>query len=397
MSRSRRQRYPSSRITAAMTRYAAGAGLLLLLPACSLFFSPGDDPGDVLVPVLDGGPVVPPDASEPVRLNRRYDLLFVIDNSDSMAEEQASLAANFDRFITVLQEIEGGLPDVHLAVVTTDMGGSDVIPKCNDSDDGAFQTTPSADCPLGDAFSLDGTFLIDVADESQADGRRRNYSGSLNEAFSCIAQVGTTGCGFEMPLEAMRRGLLDAPASFLREDAFLAVIFITDEDDCSTRDRAMFDTGDAAIDGLLGPLDSFRCFEFGVECSPDTPRELGAKEACVPREDSPYMYGVQEYVDFLIDLKGGAFPIIVSGIIGDAAPVEVATRTGPAGNTLLTLTPSCTSGSGQAVPAVRLQAFIESFQTLDTTRGTVTTICNEDLSDALTGIALLLANLLGSP
>ena len=52
-----------------------------------------------------------------------------------------------------------------------------------------------------------------------------------------------TTSGFEQPLEAMYRALLDPEKlnqGFLREDAFLAVIIISDEDDCSTEDNRMF-------------------------------------------------------------------------------------------------------------------------------------------------------------
>jgi hypothetical protein len=193
----------------------------------------------------------------------------------------------------------------------------------------------------------------------------------------------------------MRRGLLNAPEGFLRPEAFLAVIFIADEDDCSTREYNMFDTNETALDGPLGPLDSFRCFEFGVECTPDEGRNVvGLREECVPRKNSQYMYDVQEYVDFLTDLKGGRYPIIVAGIVGDPEPIEVSTRTIPATNeTRPTLKFSCESSSGVAFPAVRLGAFLESFRE----RNTVTTICNEDLSQAITQVATLLANVVGNP
>jgi hypothetical protein len=41
--------------------------------------------------------------------NRNADILFVIDNSGSMTEEQASLRANFGKFMDVLATIEGGI------------------------------------------------------------------------------------------------------------------------------------------------------------------------------------------------------------------------------------------------------------------------------------------------
>ena len=58
----------------------------------------------------------------PVTVNRNVDLLFVIDDSPSMADKQANLAANFPNFINVLNTIQGGLPDVHIGVVTSDVG-----------------------------------------------------------------------------------------------------------------------------------------------------------------------------------------------------------------------------------------------------------------------------------
>src|SRR5438105_4446969 len=67
----------------------------------------------------------------PLQLNRNLDLLFVIDNSGSMKEEQTGLAANFPKFIQVLQQVQGGLPDVHMGVVSSNMGaGNNGINNC---------------------------------------------------------------------------------------------------------------------------------------------------------------------------------------------------------------------------------------------------------------------------
>jgi hypothetical protein len=57
------------------------------------------------------------------------------------------------------------------------------------------------------------------------------------------------------------------------------------------------------------------------------------------------------------------------------------------------LAPSCESSAGKADPAVRLKAFFDAFPQ----RNTVTTICNQDLSDALVQIAELLALAIGTP
>ncbi len=323
----------------------------------------------------------------PVEINRDIDILFVIDNSGSMAEEQASLATNFNRFINVLNNIEGGLPNVHIGVVSTDTGaGPFNISGCSgNGDNGVLQSAPQSACTPPSA-----AYISDIANPDGT--RNKNYTGSLDETFTCIARLGIDGCGFEQPLESMRRALNGSNptnSGFLRPDAFLAVVIISDEDDCSTEDTSMFDTSQTSISDPLGPLSSFRCFEFGVKCEPDDPRTPGPRQNCESREDSAYMFKVQEYVDFLKALKSDSNMVIVAGIVGNDTPVTVGTTdmANPE------LDPSCVSSSGEADPGVRLKAFIDQFPQ----RGTVQTICNDDLSDALNVIAQLLAKVIGNP
>ena len=88
----------------------------------------------------------------PVKLNRNIDILFVIDDSGSMGEEQASLARNFPAFVNVLNTIPGGLPDVHIGVVSSNVGTGGVnIGGCS-----------SATLPEGD----DGNLWVREMDES---------------------------------------------------------------------------------------------------------------------------------------------------------------------------------------------------------------------------------------
>src|SRR5689334_16262840 len=58
----------------------------------------------------------------PVHQNRDIDILFMIDNSGSMQDKQTNLKNNFKNFTDVLSSIEGGLPNIHLGVVTSDVG-----------------------------------------------------------------------------------------------------------------------------------------------------------------------------------------------------------------------------------------------------------------------------------
>ena len=325
----------------------------------------------------------------PVEVNRDIDILFVIDNSGSMAEEQASLATNFNRFVNVLENIEGGLPNIHLGVVSSDLGaGPYNISDCSgNGDNGALQNAPRD----GSCSPPAGAFISDIANPDGS--RTKNYTGTLADTFSCIARLGINGCGFEHHLESMRRGLNGSNpqnAGFLRDNAYLAVVIMADEDDCSAKNTQMFDTSQTGIDDPLGPLSSFRCTEFGVECDVPNMRQVGPRMECHSREDSPYMYDVQEYIDFLKGLKDDPSQIIVAGIVGPPTPFVVGADM--AGKP--TLEPSCAlEGVGEAAPAVRIAQFLAGFPG----RNTITTICSDDLSDALTLIANLLRKVIGSP
>ena len=329
----------------------------------------------------------------PVNLNRNIDILFVIDDSGSMGEEQASLARNFPAFINLLSTIEGGLPDVHIGVVSSNVGTGGVnIGGCStasqpDGDDGNLQTNGCAGATAG--------YLEDIR---QADGSRlRNYSGDLASVFTCMAQLGTTGCGFEAHLESAYRALQPGKnPGFLRPDAYLAIVFVADEDDCSALPGgALFGDPMATIGSPLGPRTSFRCWEFGVECDNEpNPRAFGTYRNCRPRAASPYMQGVQRYVDYVRSLKDSPRDIVVAGIIGNVDDERTSVVVAdPDDVTRPMLAPACTSAVGVAAPAHRIQAFLDSFGD----HATQTTICNENLDDALVQIGELLKITLGAP
>jgi hypothetical protein len=180
----------------------------------------------------------------PVKINRDVDILFLIDNSPSMADKQQNLADNFPRFIEVLDSIQGGRPNVHIGVVTSDMGSKGALDPAPGPPVGKLNDGRCAD--LGDAgiMKLSGAAVsggLFISDILQMDGvtRTQNYSGgsdALKTVFAQMAKVGDGGCGFEQHLEAMKQALEPVTAAnrgFLRDGAYLAVIFIADEDDCS--------------------------------------------------------------------------------------------------------------------------------------------------------------------
>jgi hypothetical protein len=192
-------------------------------------------------------------------VNRDIDVLWVIDDSPGMLDVQTNLKNNFPNFINVLNTLEGGLPNLHLGVVSSDVGTQ----GSQDASPGpAIGSGPGSCSGVGKGGNLltSGTPVVYgsfISDTRNTDGtRNKNYTGTLENAFSAIASVGASGCGFEQPLAAARRALSNNPANagFLRPSAHLAVLFLTDEDDCSMAHSSLL----GADTSTLGPLQPLR-------------------------------------------------------------------------------------------------------------------------------------------
>ncbi|MDB4962079.1 MAG: hypothetical protein JWP01_2078 [Myxococcales bacterium] len=343
----------------------------------------------------------------PVTVNRNVDILFVIDDSPSMADKQANLASNFPNFINVLNTIQGGLPDVHIGVVTSDVGTKgtqDAAPGPSIGgigSGGCSGTGKSGNLQIYGA-PVTSPYISDIASATMPGTRIKNYTGNLDTVFGQMATgAGAGGCGFEQHLEAMKRALNSNPANagFLRPDAYLAVIFIADEDDCSMSHSSML----GPPSGALGTLQSFRCTRFGVTCdvggaSTDAMNQVGTKSTCHPNESSAYLEKVGAYVDFLKKLKTDPTKVIVAGIMGVSEPFQVELRP-PSGSATpeQALRPSCSYQGATTLqtadPPARLKFFLDQFPN----RNTFTSICQQDLSEGLALIAQLLKTVLGDP
>ena len=326
-----------------------------------------------------------------VQPNRDLDVLFVIDNSDSMGEEQASLATNFPTFMDALAKIEGGLPNVHIGVVSSDLG---IAPftgdNCNNSggDNGVLQNKPRGACqaPMNGA-----RFISDVA-SSDGTTRVRNYAGALPDVFSCIAKLGTSGCGYERHLESMHRALDPGTvenAGFLRPGAYLAVIVIGDEDDCSAAvPQSFYDTAAALDDAdpAKSPLGKvlWRCTGFGVLCDgAKIGRGPATYQSCVadgaPEDLNGLLYHPQFFVDGLRSLKSDPNLLFTAVIAGPTTPFAIGPKDGV--DQLLNSCPA--SSAGNAAPAVRLKYFTDQFGP----HGKFVSICDANLAPALNSIA----------
>ncbi len=375
--------------------------LPLLLAATGLLAGCPDREVSALVP----DPAKVEFKSIPVKVNRNLDLLFVIDNSNSMKEEQDSLRANFPRFINILSTIEGGLPDVHIGVVSSDVGtnggnpyGSGTGSCTRAGGDGILRALTPAH--VGGMTNV--RYISDIKNETTG-MRVTNYSGApLSEVFSDIANVGDQGCGFEMHLRAMQKAIDPAGhagasgpnTGFIRDNAYLAVVVIADEDDCSVlpdQGNAFFGQGD------IDRVGSYACFRSSTVCDGNLGDQVGARENCRTNNNSRYHEKISAFIKSLQDRKGDPSLLIVAGIIGNSNPVTVGTRTIQNGTiTVPALVPSCQyqgpNGTQRAYPGVRLETFLRGFP-----QTTTTTICNSDLSGGLEQIARLLKTVIGSP
>jgi hypothetical protein len=364
-----------------VTRRAATAILVASLAACSSK-SP-KQPLDAPPPPDDVAPL-PPFTQH---ITGDLDLLFVVDNSASTSDKQTVFAQNFPAFVAALDAFPGGRPNLHLGVVTTtvDIGVQGFGPGCPSpaaADNGLFVNTPRV---ATGCSGPTGRFIFDV--KNSAGGRTVNYPGTLDQVFSCIAQVGATGCGFEAPLEGMKRaldGTHPENAGFLRTGANLAIVIITDEDDCSVRDASLFGLGSAAA----GPGD-FRCQPlYAYTCDqPISASGPGTYDNCTVRTGS-YLADPGYYYAFLTSLVPAA-SLYVAVIGGDpATSIQTGMITTPFSQSLA-LEPSCTAtiNGNTAIgrPGIRLASFAQQLGG----HGLYQSVCQSDYSSALSQIGAL--------
>ena len=319
-----------------------------------------------------------------VRFNpiNNIDIMFVVDNSISMGDEQAFLRRDFPRFLESLTENRALRPNIHVGVISTDVAIGD-LEQC-EGDDGKLQHG-NGDCGFGPE-----PYLFDVANEESL-SRDVNFSGSITDAFSCAADLGVEGCGFEQPLRSMQIAL-DGNGynqGFLREDAFLAIVFITDEDDCSSEQELFFSDPTADLSSELGPLKSFRCFEHGVTCGEDDLRSEGLKSSCDALDSSRFMTPISSYVDFLENLKGDLSLVMTAAISGPVnRDVFVSAEVDALGNDFSKVSKTCTTNESDpnagAVSPYRLARFIDATSPL---ASPLKSICSNGLEEPLDEIA----------
>jgi hypothetical protein len=246
----------------------------------------------------------------------KMDIVFVVDNSGSMEEEQSNLASNFPMFASLLEAytVNNGQPlDFRVALTTTgrdvayqiDLGGGlGTFPQNEQGEDGEFRNN----CNVNKRW-------LDRTDATMA------------QTLACRANVGISGPSIEMPLLmskwALAERAADTNAGFVRDDALLAIVMLTDEDDASTTDN-----------------------NFTMNATGQT----------------PINWQPQDQVTFLDTLKGNRTRWAAGVIAGDG---------------------NCSSGFGSAADGARLKQFVNLANGNGSTQAVFSSICDGDLTMGL--------------
>jgi hypothetical protein len=303
-------------------------------------------------------------------------------------------------------------------------------------DRGVFQMRDAAGCHAnGDARWLEYT-----------KGKAINFTGEVSEVFGCLASnLGVKGCGYEHQLSvfewafqvAENKGQWD----FLRPEAYLGIVLLTDEDDCSAPyDTKMFNSRVTAESGSL------RCATRGHQCDsvqlgfpqtgpvsvPYASCHARTDESCDSKVDTSGttscnpLVNITEMANAVKQLKGGGETadkqILVAAIYGTPrvddshAPVykidlvRDPTPGVPAGSKVLDYWPVCydpayppsasDAGSGYdeaavdhgAMGGLRIDAFLNEFPARNRR---AYSICESDFGPAMQGIGDALTILMG--
>lgn len=162
-------------------------------------------------------------------VKRSADILFVIDTSNSMAEEQDLLKNGFPSFTSALNAYSSGTLDWHVAITSTDIATSGAGKQ------GAlvaFQNMPA------NTYYLDTSISTDQA----------------NAAFQASVALGVGGSADERGIAAARLTAerefnSSTSRGFIRPDTSFSVIVLSDEDERSSQDPNSVDyTAPEAID-----------------------------------------------------------------------------------------------------------------------------------------------------
>jgi hypothetical protein len=367
-------------------------------------------------------------------LTNKVDALFMVDNSGSMDAMQEQLRQRFKQFLKVFHDLadSGTYVDLHIGVVTSDYGAgaTGTGGGCEPSPGGqrgllqaiGQLAQPGCQAPVGTPY------IQYVFAPGNMGMNNLPMGQDLDATFTCMASVGSRGCGMEHQLESVYAALHNTSENkgFLRDDALLAIVWLTNEDDCSAPpDSDLFDPNRYVQYGYDG---SYRCTRWGIQCGdppafPPYASSNGPLDMCVsapnPGGAGPgKLFDIGRYIDYFSKpaaaggVKFAPADVLLVGIDAPETPFEIILAGGDLNNgqngkpytecsiqdnVNLTCIPvlqhSCLDADHLGFfgdPSVRLNAVIRT-----ATNNRISSICDSDYSAALANVANLIVSQLG--
>jgi hypothetical protein len=337
------------------------------------------------------------------------DLLIMMDNSGGMGGVQALLAEGMLSIADALLNGEtayDAIDAMRVAVVTSNMGVSygedrdipddgDVPPSLlqvsahceGNGDDGDFQPIQVASFEI-DGGTIDCAGLAGSYAETSAEAPNADFAVKT----ACLTQQGTAGCGWEQQLQSAAVALgREDQQWFLVPSHVLAVLIVTDEEDCSMLDAP----------GLFATDEFQDATRLNIACWADSDQES-------------YLFTPEYFYERYTSAKGEADAVVFAAITGvpsaeedpeGAAACEgrgdaiggcldqegmqrVPYENNSSGSAIWLFEPACTRTDVMiAEPGVR---YVELASGLFGAQGYVSSICNPDWTPAMTDIAELI-------
>jgi len=350
----------------------------------------------VLVACGSAPEVLDPDAGVGTR---EVDLLLQLDTSTSSAENRVDLLGALPALVEVLRtgDVDGdGVADhppvesLRVGVLDADLG-SGGVGACAGSDTGSDGVLLTEADPSRPGCTEAQPPFVDLGPEDAA--------GAFLASRSCVVPTIGGGCGMEQPLEAILKALSPstrdfatgtghsdgANAGFLRDDALLVVLALTDENDCSAADPATFFADRASqldcanASDALHPISRYVDGYLQVKSDPSQllfalygglPLDVAAHGECGACPAGTRCDGRACVLDDV--------PLHLAAILSNPAMVETEDPTRP-GN----LVPSCSAASsGNLYPPTRLADVARGL--LERGAGVhAASICADDLRPAI--------------
>lgn len=171
---------------------------------------------------------------------KKLDIVWIIDNSGSMSDEQSALGANFAAFI---DDFIAKNVNFKMAITTTDTS----------------------------SYSRKGRMVTD-SDVKLTSVKAQENAAQFKTDFKNLVKVGINGSGSEKGLEASEGFMEKYASTFLREDAYLAVVIISDEEDQSPKTVSQYTDylkGIKSSDGLakvysVVDVNNTNCCQSGI-------------------------------------------------------------------------------------------------------------------------------------